>query len=60
MGVKGDEMDKHTIEKIAELLKQGEWSNEITEVEVFYNMEGDWVVSYKQDDQKKLITIDYI
>ena len=53
-------MDRFTIDKIAELLKNTEWDEPITNVKVFYNMEGDWVLSYEQDDQKKLITIDYI
>ena len=53
-------MDRYTIEKIAEFLENTEWDDPITNVKVFYNMEGDWVLSYEQDDQKKLITIDII
>lgn len=53
-------MDEYTIYKIAELLKNGEWDDPITGVKVFYNMEYSPVLSYQQDGQKKLITIDYI
>lgn len=53
-------MDGYTIYKIAELLKNGEWDDPITDIKIFHNMEYDPVVSYEQDGQKKLITIDII
>lgn len=32
----------------------------VSKVEMFYNLEGDWVISYWQDGFKKLLTIDII
>ncbi len=51
-------MDDKTIDNIKEFVLEPD--DTISDVETFYNLEGDYVVSYVQDGQKKLITIDYV
>lgn len=51
-------MDDKTIDNIREFVLEPD--DTVSDVETFYNPEGDYVVSYVQDGQKKLITIDYI
>ena len=51
-------MDDRVIDNIVEfVLKPDEM---ISDVETFYNLEGDYVATYVQDGQKKLLTITYI
>lgn len=51
-------MDDKTIDNIREFVLEPDET--ISNIEACYNSEGDYVVSYVQDGQKKLITIDYI
>lgn len=51
-------MDETVIDNIKEFVLEPD--DTISNVEAFYNLEGDYVVSYVQDGQKKLITIDYV
>ena len=36
------------------------WDKSVKKPELFYNLEGDWVISYKQGRQKYLIMIEEI
>jgi hypothetical protein len=51
-------MDEKIIENIKELVLEPD--DTVKDIEIFYNLEGDYVVSYTQDGQKKLITIMYV
>lgn len=51
-------MDDKVIDNIRKFVLEPDKT--ISSIETFYNIEGDYVVSYIQDEQKKLITIDYI
>lgn len=48
-------MEKHLMEKFKEILEQEE---NITDIELFYNIEGSWVISYIYNNEKYLLNID--
>lgn len=50
-------MEKHLMEKFKEILEQEE---DITDIELFYNIEGNWVISYIYDNEKYLLNIDML
>lgn len=50
--------DLTMLENFVELVLKHDDS--VSDIDLYYNLEGDYVVSYKQGGQKKLITIDYI
>ena len=51
-------MDDQVIDNIKEFVLEPDET--ISDIETYYNLEGDYVASYVQDGQKKLITISYI
>ena len=50
-------MDDKVIDNIVEFVLEPDET--ISDIETFYNLEGDYVVTYVQDGQKKLLTITY-
>lgn len=50
-------MDEQVIDNIKEFVLEPDET--ISDIETCYNSEGDYVVSYVQDGQKKIIMIDY-
>lgn len=50
-------MEKHLMEKFKEILEQEE---DITDIELFYNIEGNWVISYIYDNEKYFLNIDIL
>ena len=47
-------MEKHLMEKFKEILEKEE---EIKDVKLYYDLEGNWVVSYIYDDQKYVLNV---
>ena len=50
-------MEKYLMEKFKKILEE---EKDITNVELFYNLEGDWVISYVYDNEKYLLNIDML
>lgn len=51
-------MDEKIINNIKEFLSKTDKT--IKNIETFYNLEGDYVMSYVQNGQKKIISIMYV
>lgn len=51
-------MDLQTLENIKEFVLDAD--NSVSNSEIYTNLEGEFVLSYEQDGQKKLITIDWV
>lgn len=47
-------MEKHLMEKFKEIMEK---ETKIKDIELYYNIEGDWVISYVYEDQKYLLNI---
>lgn len=50
-------MEKHLMEKFKEILEK---ENEITDIEMYYNEEGNWVIRYKYDDDMYILGVDML
>lgn len=50
-------MEKHLMEKIKTILNQ---EKDIYNVDIYINLEGNWVVSYEYNNEKYLVSIDMI
>ena len=50
-------MEKHLMEKFKEILDK---ESEITDIKMFYNIEGSWVISYKYNNEEYVLQIDMI
>lgn len=50
-------MEKHLMEKIKTILNQ---EKDIYNVNIYINLEGNWVVSYEYNNEKYLVSIDMI
>lgn len=50
-------MEKYLMEQFKKVLEKEE---DITDIELFYNLEGSWVISYVYQNEKYLIDIDMI
>lgn len=50
-------MEKHLMEKIKTILNQ---EKDICNVDIYINLEGNWVVSYEYNNEKYLVSIDMI
>lgn len=48
-------MERYLMEKFKEILLQ---EDGITDIQLYANMEMNWVISYKYNDEEHLITID--
>lgn len=48
-------MEKHLMEKFKEVLEK---ESEITDIEMYYNIEGNWVIKYKYNNEKYIIGVD--
>ena len=47
-------MEKKLMEQFKKIMEN---ETEIKDIELFYNIEGDWVISYVYNDQKYLLNI---
>lgn len=50
----GLKMEKHLMEQFKKIMEN---ETEIKDIELYYNIEGDWVISYVYNDQKYLLNI---
>lgn len=50
-------MEKHLMEKIKTILNQ---EKDIYNVDIYINLESNWVVSYEYNNEKYLVSIDMI
>lgn len=50
-------MEKHLMEKIKTILNQ---EKDIYNVNIYINLEGNWVISYEYNNEKYLVSIDMI
>lgn len=50
-------MEKYLMEKIKTILNQ---ENDIKNVNMYVNLEGNWVITYEYNNEKYLINIDII
>ena len=47
-------MEKHLMEQFKKIIEN---ETEIKDIELYYNIEGNWVISYVYDDKKYLLNI---
>lgn len=50
-------MEKHLMEKIKTIFNQ---EKDIYNVNIYINLEGNWVISYEYNNEKYLVSIDMI
>lgn len=47
-------MEKHLMEQFKKIMEN---ESELKDIKLYYNIEGDWVISYVYEDQKYLLNI---